>query len=116
MVGMSFESFLTLLVIGVVVASVYHWILRYRIMAGGDAWLGEVMLAWIGGWLGSPVLGHWRVQIGTVYVIPAILGAIVAVHLEVLACKWLAQMSGAGRKGKPEEVRAEKMQPTGIAA
>jgi hypothetical protein len=32
MLGMSFLSFLTLLVISVAVAAVYHWILRYRFL------------------------------------------------------------------------------------
>ena len=73
MVGMNLVSFLTLLTISVVVAAWFHWVLRYRFMRGIDAVLGKITLGWIGGWLGSPVLGHWWWKIGGVYVVPAIL-------------------------------------------
>jgi len=62
MLGMNFTSFLTLLVISVVVASVYHWILRYHFLEGIDSFLAKVALGWIGGWLGSPVLGQLAVE------------------------------------------------------
>jgi uncharacterized membrane protein YeaQ/YmgE (transglycosylase-associated protein family) len=111
MVGMSFTSFLTLLIVGIVVAVVFHWILRYRFMSGFDALLGEVAVGWLGGWLGSPVLGHWLWRIGDVYVVPAILGAIVAIHLDVLCCKTLARIWAEGRTPMVEEKR-----PTRAAA
>jgi uncharacterized membrane protein YeaQ/YmgE (transglycosylase-associated protein family) len=66
MLGMNFTSFLTLLVVSVVVAAVYHWILRYRFLA-------KVAVGWVGGWLGPPVLGHWLWKIQSVYLVPAIL-------------------------------------------
>ena len=59
MLGMNFTSFLTLLIVSVVVAAVYHWILRYRFLEGIDSFLAKVAVGWVGGWLGSPVLGHW---------------------------------------------------------
>jgi uncharacterized membrane protein len=109
MVGVNFESFLTLLIIGIVVAAVFHWILKYRIIPGTDAVLGEVAVAWLGGWLGSPVLGHWLWKIGDIYVVPAILGAIVAVHLDVLCCKVLARIWAAGRTPIEREMPTTKI-------
>ena len=96
MIGMSFLSFLVLLVIAVIVAIVFHYALRYRFLEGLDSFLGKIALGWLGGWLGSPILGHWWFQIGDVYVIPAIVGAVAAVFLTVLAWKALAKAS-AGR-------------------
>jgi uncharacterized membrane protein YeaQ/YmgE (transglycosylase-associated protein family) len=51
--------------------------LRYRF----DGFLSKWIVAWIGGWLGSPVLGHWGFQIANVYVIPAVMGAFVGTFL-----------------------------------
>jgi len=92
MLGMSFLSFLTLTIIGGVVAAVYHWGLRYRFAEGADAALGSLMVGWIGAWLGSPVLGHWLWKYENVYFIPAILGAIAMIHLRTLALKTLARL------------------------
>jgi hypothetical protein len=47
MLGVNFTSFLTLLVISVVVASVYHWILRYHFLEGIDSFLAKVALGWM---------------------------------------------------------------------
>lgn len=72
MLGMNLTSFLTLLVVSIVAAA-YHWILRYRFLEGIDSFLAKVAVGWIGGWLGSPVLGHWLWKIQSVYRVPAIL-------------------------------------------
>ena len=98
MLGMSLLSFLVLLAIGVVVAVVFHFVLRYRFLEGLDSFFGKIALAWLGGWLGSPVLGHWLFKVGDVYVIPAILGAAAAIFLGVLRWKALAKACG-GRPG-----------------
>ena len=86
MLGMSFVSFLVLLAIGVVVAAVFHFVLRYRVLE----FFGKIAAGWLGGWLGSPVLGHWLFKVGDVYVIPAILGATAAIFFSVLGWKALA--------------------------
>jgi hypothetical protein len=109
MMGMNFESFSTLLIIGIVVTVLWHWIVRYRFMTGGGALLGELAVAWLGGWLGSPVLGHWFWRIRDVYIVPAILGAIVAVHLGVLSCKVLAQILTPGHIPLEQEMRSTKI-------
>ena len=107
MLGMNFASFLTLLIVSVVVAAVYHWILRYRFLEGIDSFLAKVAVGWVGGWLGSPVLGHWLWKIQSVYLVPAILGAIVAIHLTVLCWKASAKLFGA-ELGAVEEIRRKQ--------
>ena len=104
MPGMNFASFLTLLIVSVVVAAVYHWILRYRFLEGIDSFLAKVAVGWVGGWLDSPVLGHWLWKIQSVYLVPTILGAIASIHLIVLRWKASAKLFGAGL-GVVEEIR-----------
>jgi uncharacterized membrane protein YeaQ/YmgE (transglycosylase-associated protein family) len=81
MIGMTFVSFVTLLVISVVVSVVLHYLVKYRVVAGFDGFLGKLAIGWLGGWLGSPVFGYWpeTVKLGTIYVIPAVLGSLAAV-------------------------------------
>jgi len=83
MIGMSFTSFVILLVLGFIAALVLHELLRYRVLSGVDGFIRMWLAGWIGGWLGSPVLGHWSFQIKDVYIIPA-LGA----HLRVRLQRW----------------------------
>lgn len=85
MIGMDFSSFLTLLIIAVVVAGIAHYSMKYYVVSGFGSFLSKVVVAWLGAWLGSPVFGHWfgSVMYGSVYIIPAILGAIATVVLAV---------------------------------
>lgn len=92
MIGMNFLSFLVLLGISVIVVAVFHYTLRYRFLEGIDAIYAKVVFAWIGAWLGSPVLGHWFYQIGNVYVVPAFLGAITALVLNGVTWKALTKV------------------------
>jgi uncharacterized membrane protein YeaQ/YmgE (transglycosylase-associated protein family) len=94
MVGISLISFLILFAIAAVVAAVFHFVLRYRFLGGIDAFLGKIVAGWLGGWVGSPVLGHWLFKVDDVYVIPAIVGAVVAVFLSTLLWKALAKACG----------------------
>jgi hypothetical protein len=109
MIGMSFLSFLILLVIGMVVAVVLHYGFRYRFLEGLDAVFAKVAMGWLGAWLGSPVLGHWWFKFENVYIIPAILGSITAVMLNVVGWKALEKVM-AGRavteKGTPAMPKA----------
>jgi len=92
MLGMSFASFLVLLGISVIVAAVFHYGFRYRFLEGIDAAYAKVVFAWIGAWLGSPVLGYWSYKVENVYLVPAILGAITALVLNVVAWRALAKV------------------------
>lgn len=85
MIGMDFLSFLTLLIIAAVVAGIAHYGLNYYVKSSLDSFFSKVIIAWLGGWLGSPVFGQWfdPLVYQGVYIIPAILGAIAAIILAV---------------------------------
>ena len=82
MIGMSFPSFLTLLVISAVCAFVFHSLLRLRVLHKGEGYLSEWIMGWIGAWIGSPVVGHWgwMVPSSDIYLGPAIIGSIVGIY------------------------------------
>ena len=108
MLGMNFVSFLTLTIIGAVVAAIYHWGLRYRVAEGLDAAFGSLVVGWVGAWLGSPVLGHWLWKYENVYIVPAVLGAIATVHLRTLAWKTIASLlTEAGLAGREEPAKSK---------
>ena len=92
MIGMDSASFLTLLIISLVVSWVLHYPLKYYVTPGLWSYCSKVVVGWFGAWLGSPVFGHWwpGVQVGDVYIVPAVLGAaamlIVAIDLLKIAC------------------------------
>lgn len=78
MIGMTFTSFIVLLIISVIVSLILHYGLRMLIVPGTTSLISKIILGWIGAWLGSPVFGHWfeGLTFGQVYIIPAILGAL----------------------------------------
>ena len=101
MIGISFLSFLVLLGISVIVVAVFHYALRYRFLEGIDAVYAKVVFAWIGAWLGSPVLGHWFYKVETVYLVPAFIGAITALVLNGVAWRaWAKVLSAQPTTGK----------------
>jgi uncharacterized membrane protein YeaQ/YmgE (transglycosylase-associated protein family) len=109
MIGMSFASFLVLLIISVIVAAILHYAVGYRVLKGGDGFCAKWVLAWIGGWLGSPVLGHWwaSVSIGSVYIIPAIIGAFISGFLATSCLKSASQVFI--RESRPLDSGVERM-------
>ena len=110
MLGMSLLSFLVLTLIGAVVAAVYHYVIRYRFLEGNDAAVGKLIVGWVGAWLGSPILGHWLWKVENLYIVPAILGAIAAIHLVVLTGKALATLASM-RPAVTEEKKKEDIRP-----
>lgn len=106
MLGMSLLSFLVLTFIGAVVAVAYHYVIRYRFLESHDAVIGKLIVGWFGAWLASPVLGHWLWKVENVYIVPAILGAIAAIHMTVLIAKALAQLAST-RPAIAEEKKGE---------
>jgi uncharacterized membrane protein YeaQ/YmgE (transglycosylase-associated protein family) len=94
MIGMSFISFLILLIISVVVSAILHYYFKYYVTPGHWSFGSKVVVGWVGAWLGSPVLGYWPSRIPMlhyegIWFVPAILGAIgvliVAVDLGLMA-------------------------------
>jgi len=99
MIGMSFTSFVILLVLGFIAALVLHELLRYRVLSGIDGFVRMWLAGWIGGWLGSPVLGHWSFQMKDVYIIPALVGAFAGAFAAVATIKALAATTTTLRQG-----------------
>jgi uncharacterized membrane protein YeaQ/YmgE (transglycosylase-associated protein family) len=93
-IGMNFEAFLTLLILGIIAAIVIHSLIRYRVLKGVDGFLAKWVAGWIGAWLGSPVLGHWWVKIQDVYIIPALVGAFVGAFSLVVLMKVAMHTTG----------------------
>jgi len=85
MIGMSFISFLILLIISVAVSAILHYVLKFYIRPGLTSFFSKVIFGWIGAWLGSPVLGHWfdGLVYENVYIIPAILGSLILLVIMV---------------------------------
>jgi uncharacterized membrane protein YeaQ/YmgE (transglycosylase-associated protein family) len=92
LIGMSFPSFLLLLILSVIAAAVVHWVVRYRLFEGIDGFLGQWMVAWLGAWLGPAVLGHWfdSLLVWNIYVLPALIGAFAGAFGGTLNAKVLA--------------------------
>ncbi|MFQ5895855.1 MAG: hypothetical protein ACE5JJ_08595, partial [Nitrospinota bacterium] len=85
MIGMDFVSFLILLIISLVVAAIFHFGLSYYAIPGWGSYFSKVIIGWVGGWLGSPVFGHWWPGFGykQVFIVPAILGSAALIVLAV---------------------------------
>lgn len=98
LIGMSFLSFLTLLILSAFAAAVVHWGFRYRLFHGVDGFVGQWLVAWVGAWLGPAVVGHWfgGVMLWNIYVIPALIGAYAGALGGTLNARILATI-GTGR-------------------
>ena len=88
MIGMSFISFVILLIISVVVSAVLHYGLKFYVTPGLESFYLKVVLAWVGAWLGSPIFGYWPnkfpfLHYQEVWFVPAILGSLVAVTVAI---------------------------------
>jgi len=81
MIGINFLAFLVLAAISVVVVAAKSLVIR---RSDTVELLSDLVLAWIGAWVGSPVLGHWfeGVAYQQVFILPALLGAIAALILK----------------------------------
>jgi uncharacterized membrane protein YeaQ/YmgE (transglycosylase-associated protein family) len=95
MIGMGFLSFLTLLAIGFVSAAIIHYGARYRFLRGADGFIAKWIIAWLGAWVASPVLGYWfaGVSVGQQYVIPAFIGAFSAAFMTTAVCAAAARIA-----------------------
>jgi hypothetical protein len=94
LIGMSFPSFVILLILSAFAAAVVHSAIRYRLFNGIDGFIGQWMVAWLGAWLGPAVLGHWfgSVMLGHIYLIPALIGAFAGAFAGTINAKVLAAM------------------------
>ena len=69
-------GFIWSLIIGGVIGWLAGLILG-RDVPGGV--IGNIIAGFIGAWLGSLILGNWGPEIGSFFIIPALIGAIVLV-------------------------------------
>jgi hypothetical protein len=95
LIGMSFLSFLVVLILSAIVAAVLHWVFRYRLFSGIDGFLGQWMVAWLGAWLGPAVLGHWfdSFILWNIYILPALIAAFASAFGGTLNAKLLANVA-----------------------
>ena len=95
LIGMSFLSFLVLLILSAIAAAVLHWVFRYRLFTGIDGFLGQWMVAWLGAWLGPAVLGHWfdAFILWNIYILPALIGSFASAFAGTLNAKLLAHVA-----------------------
>ena len=96
LIGMSFPSFLVLLIVSAIAAAILHWGFRFRLFDGWDGYLGQWMVAWIGAWLGPSVLGYWfdAVMLAKIYLIPAFIGGVAGAFAGTLNAKLIARLAG----------------------
>ena len=94
LIGMSFQSFLVVGILSAIAAAIVHWGLRYRLFDGWDGYVGQWMVAWVGAWLGPPVLGHWSVLVAGIHIIPAFLGGLAGAIAGTLNAKVIAGTAG----------------------
>jgi hypothetical protein len=92
LIGMSFPSFLVLLIVSGIAAGIVRWGFRYQLFRGIDGFLGQWIVAWLGAWLAPAVLGHWfdSAMVSNIYVIPALVGGFAGAFGGTLNAKILA--------------------------
>ncbi|GBD94691.1 hypothetical protein BMS3Abin05_02303 [bacterium BMS3Abin05] len=78
LVYLPFLSWLWLTIIAVVISLI--WWFALNVKTAGGYWF-ELVIAWIGAWLGTPVFGNWVWTPNHISIIPAVLGAIAAIFL-----------------------------------
>jgi uncharacterized membrane protein YeaQ/YmgE (transglycosylase-associated protein family) len=106
MIHQSFPVFLTLLILGLVATIVMHSIIRYRHLKGLDGFLSKWILAYIGAWIGQPVLGYWGSRIYDVHWIPAIIGAFAGAFGITALWKARAKSVQPAKETTPEPARS----------
>jgi uncharacterized membrane protein YeaQ/YmgE (transglycosylase-associated protein family) len=75
MIHQTFATFLTLLIVGLIAAAVIHVASRYQHMNNVDGFFCKWIAAYLGAWVGQPVLGYWGRRIAGVHWIPALVAA-----------------------------------------
>lgn len=81
MIYLGFLPFLYLLIIGIVVSLILFFVPKIKVKLPGGYPVG-LIVGYLGAWVGTPVFGKWEfLTRGEISIIPAILGAIVAIFL-----------------------------------
>jgi len=98
--GMSFPSFLILVILSALAAGLVHWAFRFRLFEGVDGFIGQWIVAWVGAWLGPTVLGHWSPLVSGIYVIPGFIGAFAGALAGTINAKVMAGLASRGSGSK----------------
>lgn len=71
-----------MLIITIIVVGIVEFISRTRLPYG---WLGNIVVGFIGGFIGQLLLGQWGLSIASVYVIQTFIGSLVF----IVVAKWI---------------------------
>ncbi|MFQ6618702.1 MAG: hypothetical protein ACE5QV_08455 [Fidelibacterota bacterium] len=89
---LGFFSWLWISIIAVAVSLIWFFVLNIR-LAGG--YWGELIIAWLGAWLGTPIAGNWDfLTFNHVSLIPAIIGSVAAVMAAKSGFQWVRVIGG----------------------
>ncbi len=96
-IGIDFLSFLVLLGISVVIAAAKIVISLAGTRRDPLEVFADLTVAWLGGWLGSPVFGFWfpELRYQQIFIVPALLGAAAAVVLKEWYIRHRGRPTGA---------------------
>ncbi len=87
-VFLPFLSWLWLTIIAVVISVIWWFVLDVK--NSGGYWF-ELVVAWIGAWLGTAVFGNWVWTVNNISIIPAVLASIAAImFVDGIAKIWTA--------------------------
>lgn len=88
---MGFESFLTLLVISVVVSGILHYSVKLYVTAGTWSFVAKCVVGYVGALSGAYFFGSWGYSYAGISVFPAILGSAATVIIVIDVVKILAR-------------------------
>ena len=82
------------------VSAILHYGFKYYATPGTWSFFSKIVVGWLGGWLGSPILGHWfeGVNYGELYILPAIIGTAAMLIFSVD----IVRMITAAKEAKPD--------------
>ena len=58
--------------------------------------LGNIIAGIIGSWLGGTLLGHWGPELGSIYILPALIGSIILIALVTLILRAMRNKNSIG--------------------
>ncbi len=79
-----------ILVVTIIIVAIVETVSRTKLPYG---WLGNIVVGFIGGYIGQVVLGQWGLSIAGVYIIQTFLGALVF----IVVAKWIMGMIAKSR-------------------
>ncbi|MBI4496725.1 MAG: GlsB/YeaQ/YmgE family stress response membrane protein [Chloroflexi bacterium] len=81
---MTVLGFLLMLLVAAIVGWIADLIVPGRLPWG---WLGAIIAGLVGAWIGTALLGAWGPEVGGLFLVPAIIGAIIFAFIVDLVLK-----------------------------